>query len=182
MLMYEFIYTGIGQFIAAYAPNAVFASLVNPFVVGLLIMFCGVLVSYEQMTSFWRYWIYWLNPFNYLMGSLLVFDVWDQPVVCEDLELAVFDPPNGTTCGDYLSAYMSEGGMGAVSNLLNPDARADCLICPYRDGSDYLQTLNLKEEYYGWRDAGIVVIFVFSGYSLVYVLMKLRTKMSKKAQ
>ncbi|TQS32123.1 hypothetical protein Golomagni_07571, partial [Golovinomyces magnicellulatus] len=29
MLMYEFLYTGIGQFIAAYAPNEVFAALVN---------------------------------------------------------------------------------------------------------------------------------------------------------
>ncbi|KAF7553419.1 hypothetical protein G7Z17_g3662 [Cylindrodendrum hubeiense] len=182
MLMYEFIYTGIGQFIAAYAPNAVFASLVNPFVLGTLIMFCGVLVSYEQMTAFWRYWIYWMNPFNYLMGSLLVFDVWDQPVNCDDIEFAVINPPNGSTCGEYLSSYLSAEGMGAVSNLINPEAMAECRICPYRDGSDYLETLNLKEYYYGWRDAGIVVIFVLSSYSLVYMLMKLRTKTSKKAQ
>jgi hypothetical protein len=31
--MYECLYTGIGQMIAAYAPNAVFASLVNPLVI-----------------------------------------------------------------------------------------------------------------------------------------------------
>ncbi|KAH7127774.1 ABC-2 type transporter-domain-containing protein [Dactylonectria estremocensis] len=182
MLMYEFIYTGIGQFVAAYAPNAVFAALVNPFVLGTLIMFCGVLVSYDQITPFWRYWIYYLNPFNYLMGSLLVFDVWDQPVNCDSLEFAVLNPPNGSTCGDYLSSYLSLEGMGAASNLINPDAVAECHICPYQDGSSYLRTLNLKEYSYGWRDAGIVVIFVLSSYSLVFVLMKLRTKTSKKAQ
>lgn len=37
MLFYEFVYTGIGQFIAAYAPNAVFASLVNPLIIGTLV-------------------------------------------------------------------------------------------------------------------------------------------------
>jgi ATP-binding cassette subfamily G (WHITE) protein 2 (SNQ2) len=56
MLMYEFIYTGLGQAIAAYAPNAVFASLVNPLFLGTLISFCGVLVPYNQIQVFWRYW------------------------------------------------------------------------------------------------------------------------------
>ena len=44
MLMYEFVYTSIGQFVAAYAPNAVFASLTNPIMIGTLVSFCGVLV------------------------------------------------------------------------------------------------------------------------------------------
>jgi len=34
MTLYEFLYTGIGQFVAAYAPNAVFAALVNPLLIG----------------------------------------------------------------------------------------------------------------------------------------------------
>lgn len=34
MTMYEFLYTGIGQFVAAYAPHEVFASLVNPLLIG----------------------------------------------------------------------------------------------------------------------------------------------------
>lgn len=33
MTLYEFLYTGIGQFVAAYAPNAVFAALVNPLLI-----------------------------------------------------------------------------------------------------------------------------------------------------
>jgi len=58
MLFYEFVYTGIGQAIAAYAPNAVFASLVNPLIIGILVSFCGVLVPYQQLNAFWRYWLY----------------------------------------------------------------------------------------------------------------------------
>ncbi|KAI8680958.1 hypothetical protein NCS55_00344800 [Fusarium keratoplasticum] len=180
MLMYEFLYTGIGQFIAAYAPNPVFASLINPFVLGVLIMFCGVLVSYEQITSFWRYWLYWLNPFSYIMGSLITFSSWDLPIHCSDDEFAVFSPPDGSSCGKYLSPYLTMGGV--AGNLTNPNDTATCLVCPYRNSNDYFWALNLKEYYYGWRDAGIVALFVLSSYCLVFLLMKLRTKASKTAK
>ncbi|KAJ5151295.1 ABC multidrug transporter atrF [Penicillium canariense] len=180
MLLYEFVYTGIGQFVAAYAPNATFASLVNPLIIGTLVSFCGVLVPYAQIQEFWRYWIYWLNPFNYLMGGLLVFNVWDTDVNCKESEYAIFNPRNGSTCGNYLTSYMETIGMRM--NLVNPDATESCRVCQYTHGSDYLYTLNLKEYYYGWRDIGIVAIFVVSSYSLVYLLMKLRTKASKKAE
>jgi ABC-type multidrug transport system ATPase subunit/ABC-type multidrug transport system permease subunit len=180
MLIYEFIYTGIGQFVAAYAPNALFASLVNPFLIGIMALFCGVLVPYVQIQEFWRYWLYYLNPFTYLMGSLLVFTTWDAEVVCKDSELAVFDTPSGQTCMEYLSEYMQ--GMGARSNLLNPDATSECMVCQYRTGKDYLYTINLTEKVDGWRDAAICVLFALSSYGCVYLLMKLRTKASKKAE
>jgi ABC-type multidrug transport system permease subunit len=54
--MYECLYTGIGQMIAAYTPNAVFASLINPLVITTLASFCGVIVPYSQIVAFWRYW------------------------------------------------------------------------------------------------------------------------------
>ncbi|KAH8168298.1 ABC-2 type transporter domain-containing protein [Sarocladium implicatum] len=181
MLMYEFIYTGIGQFVAAYAPNEVFASLVNPLLLGVLISFCGVLVPYAGIQAFWRYWVYWMNPFNYLMGSLLVFGLWGTDIKCKDSEFARFTPPENSTCGEYLADYLREG-IGAASNLINPDSTDECMVCSYTKGQDYLRTLNLKEYSYGWRDAGIVALFAVSSYALVYVLMKLRTKASKKAE
>lgn len=180
MLMYEFVYTGIGQFIAAYAPNAVFASLANPVIIGTLVSFCGVLVPYAQIQPFWRYWIYYLNPFNYLMGSLLTFTTFSAAVHCAEAEFAIFDPPSGQTCQQYLGPYQM--GMGARTNLTNPDATNACRVCEYKSGSDYLYTINLQDYYYGWRDAGIVVLFAVSSYAMVYLLMKLRTKRSKTAE
>jgi ABC-type multidrug transport system permease subunit len=73
-------------------------------------------------------------------------------------------------------------GVGARANLVNPNATQDCRVCEYRTGSDYLATINLPDYYYGWRDAAIVALFVLSGYALVYLLMKLRTKRSKTAE
>ncbi|EAQ91755.1 hypothetical protein CHGG_03690 [Chaetomium globosum CBS 148.51] len=178
VLMFEFIYTGIGQFESACAPNELFAALINPIVIGTLMSFCGVLVPYEQIQAFWRYWLYWLDPFNYLMGGILVFAIWDTNVTCTSSELALFNPVNGT-CGEYLASYLQEMGQGAI--LLNPDATTQCEVCPYSSGSVYLKNINLHEYYYGWRDAGIVVIYAISSYALVYLLMKLRTGASKKA-
>ncbi|KAL8690937.1 MAG: hypothetical protein Q9218_003730 [Villophora microphyllina] len=180
MLFYEFIYTGIGQFIAAYAPNAVFASLVNPALITILVSFCGVLVPYSQIQEFWRYWIYYLNPFNYLVSSILTFTVFDVEVQCKPHEFALFDTPNNQTCRDYLAPF--KAGLGSRTNLVNPDATSGCRVCQYRLGSDYLSTLNISDYYVGWRDAGIVVIFAISSYVMVYALMKLRTKATKTAE
>lgn len=159
MLLYEFLYTGIGQFVAAYAPNAVFASLVNPLLLGTLISFCGVLVPYSQIQKFWRYWLYYINLFTYLMGGLLIFPLFDKEVRCKESEFAVFDTPSNQTCREYLAEYMQGQGLG--SNLVNLDATSVCRVCKHTRGSDCLETVNL-DYYYGWRDIGILAIFVFS--------------------
>ncbi|KAF5026954.1 hypothetical protein F66182_984 [Fusarium sp. NRRL 66182] len=178
MFLYEFIYTGIGQFIAAYAPNEVAASLVNPLIITILVAFCGVLVPYSGIEPFWRYWLYYINPYNYMMSSMLAFSVWGAEVNCADSEFARFSPPNGTSCGEYLADYLANN----PSRLINPDATDECMVCSYSTGQDYLRTLNINSYSYAWRNAGITAAFVFSSYALVYVLMKLRTKTSKKAE
>ncbi|KAM0309735.1 hypothetical protein ACHAO8_008783 [Botrytis cinerea] len=180
VILYELLYTGIGQSVAAYAPNAVFASLVNPLVITTLVSFCGVMVPYSQIEPFWKYWIYYLDPYNYLMSSLLIFTSWDKSVHCTPDELAIFDPSPNQTCGEYLDIY--QRGMGAGINLWNPEATADCRVCQYTHGGDYLKGLNLAEKSYGWRNTGIVVAFVVGIYGLVYFMMKLRTKATKKAE
>lgn len=178
VLVYEFFYTGLGQFIAAYSPDAVGAALVNPLIIGIMVSFNGILVPYDQLIAFWKYWMYWLNPLTYMVGSMLTFTIFDAEVTCTEAELAIFDPPSGKTCMEYLNAYLDSSG----ANLLNPADESGCRVCQYTRGSDYLRTINLNDWYYGWRDAAIFVIFVLSSYGLVYLLMKLRTKSSKKAE
>jgi ABC-type multidrug transport system permease subunit len=114
------------------------------------------------------------------MGALLVFTDFDTTVECRASEFSIFDPPSNLTCGEYLTAWTS--GPGVRTNLTNPDATSGCRVCQYTRGSDYLYTVNLNDYYYGWRDTAICVIFAVSSYALVYLLMKLRTKASKKAQ
>lgn len=114
------------------------------------------------------------------MGSLLTFTVWDVEVKCTDSEFALFDTPDNQTCSEYLESFLNTLGSG--TNLVNPDATSGCKVCQYARGSDYLNTVNLTHHYDGWRDAAIVVIFAISSYAMVFLLMKLRTKASKKAE
>jgi ABC-type multidrug transport system permease subunit len=124
--------------------------------------------------------MYYIDPCNYLMSSLLFFTTWDKQIHCKDNELAIFDPPCGQTCGGYLSVYQQ--GIGVGTNLLNLDDTSSCHVCQYTDGGDYLQTLNLESYFYGGRNAGVEVEFVVDFYGLVVFMMKLRIKAIKKAE
>jgi ABC-type multidrug transport system permease subunit len=113
------------------------------------------------------------------MGSILWFVLWDQPVNCRPDELTNFDPPSGQTCGAYLETFLTQYNPGA--NLLNPESTSGCQVCSYRSGTDYLRTINITEVTTGWRNVGITGIFVVSSYAIVFLMMKLRTKATKKA-
>ncbi|KAK0710828.1 hypothetical protein B0H67DRAFT_583515 [Lasiosphaeris hirsuta] len=82
--------------------------------------------------------------------------------------------------GEYLRDYMQ--GMGTGTNLLNPEALSDCKMCPYADGSAYLNTTNRNGYVYGGRGTALMVLFSFSTYGCVYLLMMIRSKISKTAE
>jgi ABC-type multidrug transport system permease subunit len=144
------------------------------------VRFFDCLAETPSSTNMTHHRFYYLDPFNYLMSSLMLFTTWDKPVNCRPNEVALFDPPAGQTCAEYLQAY--QNGMGAATNLLNPNDTSACQVCQYTTGADYLRTLNLDDKYFGWRNAGLVVVFVIGIYGLVYLMMKLRTKQTKKAE
>lgn len=147
--VYELLYTSIGQAIAAYAPNELFAALANPILIGAgLILFNGVLVPYSQMQSFWRYWLYYLDPFNYLIGALVTPVAWDVVVTCQESELTYIPLPSNSTCGEYMESFLAE----QAGYLVDPSSTSSCAYCEYSTGADYLRTLNINARYYGWRD------------------------------
>ncbi|KAK4049723.1 hypothetical protein OIV83_003998 [Microbotryomycetes sp. JL201] len=177
MTLYELAYTSLGQTIAAYSPNATFAALVNPVVISIFTIFSGVLIPYSQITAFWRYWIYWIDVFHYIMSGLLVWPIWNEPVVCKPEELARFAPPAGQTCGAYMAEFLSRNS----GYVVDPDSTSECAYCIYSQGSEYLQSLNISKYWIGWRDIGITALFCVGLYALVFVMMRLRTKATKRA-
>ncbi|KAF7718846.1 ABC-2 type transporter / CDR ABC transporter family protein [Penicillium ucsense] len=178
MIFYEFLYTSIGQAIAAYAPNEYFAAVMNPVLLGAgLVSFCGVVVPYSQMQPFWRYWMYYLDPFTYLVGGLLGEILWDVKVECEPSEYVTFSAPSGQTCGEYMSDFLSS----RPGYLLDPNSTS-CSFCQYSSGAEYAKTFNLQAKYYSWRDTAITALFCISSYALVFLMMKLRSKKTKSAR
>jgi ATP-binding cassette subfamily G (WHITE) protein 2 (SNQ2) len=124
-------------------------------------------IPYSQITSFWRYWLYYLDPFRYLLGGLLSFAIWNVDVKCSDEEFGKFDPPSGQTCGQYMEGFLSQatgyldnpvsGGRQLVAYLTFQDATSQCGYCGYSNGSQYLRDLNITKRSDGWRDFAITL-------------------------
>jgi ATP-binding cassette subfamily G (WHITE) protein 2 (SNQ2) len=114
------------------AGNAQQAALIVPIFLGLFASFSGVLVPYAQITAFWRYWIYYLNPWTYSLGGQVFYAMRDIPVVCKAVEFAQFPAPNGQTCGEYLQPFLAQIGQGYVDN---PDSTGQCRFCTYSNGN-----------------------------------------------
>ena len=127
----------------------------NPIILGsLFINFSGVLVPYSQIVVFWKYWMYYLNPFTYLIGSLLTQILYDVKVKCNKKELSSFAPPSGQTCGEYMSSFFETGYGYIVDN----SSTTLCQYCEYKDGAQYAQTLNLTKRMDGWRDVSYYLL------------------------
>ena len=113
-------------------------------------LFNGVVRPYASLPTFWRYWMYYVNPSTYWIGGILSATLAGQPVACAPGETAVFDVPPGSqegaggnaTCAQYAGAFADAAG----GYLLNPDARSGCQYCPYRSGDDFLRTLNITSD------------------------------------
>ncbi|KAL8957298.1 MAG: hypothetical protein Q9183_006099, partial [Haloplaca sp. 2 TL-2023] len=85
ILLVEIFLVTLGQAIAAATPNAYIGLLLNPFVVVVFAMFCGV-----------------------------VTELHDLPVVCTPNELNTFPAPPGLSCGDYMADFFASGGPGYI--------------------------------------------------------------------
>lgn len=133
VLLFELFYIGFGQFIAALSPNELFASLLVPAFFTFVVSFCGVVVPYMALPTFWRSWMYWLTPFKYLLEAFLGVVVHGQSVQCISREEAMFSPPPGMTCQSYASAFATQSG-GYVQDSGN----GMCSFCQYSTGDQFV--------------------------------------------
>ncbi|KAF9358893.1 hypothetical protein BGX26_000678 [Mortierella sp. AD094] len=146
----------LGQMIAAWTPNVQIAALINPAVISILNLFCGVVMPYYQMPGFWRWWMYWLDPYHYMVEGIVATQLNNVPVRCGESELSIFHIPPGQTCYQYAEAFLAND----PGYINNPNATNNCQYCPYSVGQQYFEPLNMFYVH-RWRNMGI-----FSGYIL----------------
>jgi ATP-binding cassette subfamily G (WHITE) protein 2 (SNQ2) len=103
------------------------------------------------------------SPSTYWIGGVLATTLTGQPIECQEVETAIFNVPSGQTCASYAGGFLSQ----SPGYLLNPDASAGCMYCPYANGDEYLSTLNIKASE-KWRNFGIFLTFCISNWALVY--------------
>ncbi|KAG6029740.1 hypothetical protein E4U41_000287 [Claviceps citrina] len=105
-------------------PDAHTASSVVNVLSILSIVFSGVLQTAKALPGFWTF-MYRVSPFTYWIGGIVATELHERAIHCSDIELNVFNPPRGSTCGEYLQPLLSTAG-GA---LKNPEATSQCQYC-----------------------------------------------------
>ncbi|PYI18888.1 pleiotropic drug resistance protein, ABC superfamily [Aspergillus violaceofuscus CBS 115571] len=163
--------TSWGQWIAALSADATIAATLMPFFITMCELFNGIIQPHDKMPVFWKYTMYYLTPFTYWIGGVLTSVLRGMPVVCEKDELSYFRSPANMTCGEYAGPWLAEKGVGYLSN---PDAYGVCGYCDYNSGDEYLTNLGLDSSDI-WPYFGIFLAYVVFNYSVVYLLVYLRS-------
>ncbi|KIX09317.1 uncharacterized protein Z518_00396 [Rhinocladiella mackenziei CBS 650.93] len=164
VLITELFSVTLGQMIAALTPSSFISSLINPFIVIVFALFCGVTIPKPQIPGFWRAWLYQLDPFTRLVSGMVTTELHGLPVVCTRGELNSFPSPQGQDCGEYMADFFQRGGPGyLVSNVSDV-----CQYCAYRVGDQFYEPLQLSFNH-RWRDLGIFAAFIASNLILLFL-------------
>jgi ABC-type multidrug transport system permease subunit len=149
----------LGFVIAAFAELPTMAALINPLVLSLLILFCGLMQSPMAMPKFWSSWMYWIDPFHYYIEGLAVNELGNLQVDCRDADLLKFAPPPGQTCGQYTQDFFSNPA--TTGYIANPDAVAPelCGYCTYSSGAQFYETQMGWSLGNKWRNFGVLFSF-----------------------
>lgn len=119
--------------------------------------------------------MYRVSPFTYLISGMLATAVANSVVDCSSTELTIFNPPNGQTCGDYMSPFLGFAG----GKLWDPEATADCRYCSISDTNRFLTALSISYSE-RWRNFGIVLIYaVFNLSMAVFIYWLARVPKNK---
>ncbi|KAL8708230.1 MAG: hypothetical protein Q9225_007636, partial [Loekoesia sp. 1 TL-2023] len=144
-----------GQWICAFAPSFTVISNVLPFFFVMFSLFNGVVRPYSQLSVFWKYWMYYLNPSTYWIGGVMAATLPSVNVECASREAAYFNPPSNQTCAQYAGDFVAQAGRGY---LINPNDISNCGYCPYATGVEYMATLNVVPSD-KWNYMGIFMAF-----------------------
>ncbi|KAF9984142.1 hypothetical protein BGZ65_000928 [Modicella reniformis] len=157
----------LGQLIAALTPSTTVAALLNPFIFSILNLFCGVMMPKLSMPKFWSSWMYWLDPYRYIIEGLVSVQLHNVPVRCGSDEYSVFNVPVGQTCEQYAAEFLKS----ATGYLNNPTDTSNCQYCEYLYGQDFYHGLSMD---FGnrWRDLGIMCIYLVFNLIMIPIVIR----------
>ncbi|KAJ1859686.1 ATP-binding cassette transporter snq2 [Coemansia sp. RSA 989] len=164
----------LGQFAASWTPNDIVASMINPIFTTMATLFAGAFIPYASLPLWWRRWMYHISPFRYPMEGIIANDLHDFPIRCRPKEFYIFEPPAGSTCGQYAGSWIS-GASGYIENM---DASSSCRYFQYKVGDEYTQTLDW-DFVHRWRNFLIFLGFTFFDIGII-ILMNSVYKVNKR--
>ncbi|CAI7665813.1 unnamed protein product [Penicillium viridicatum] len=155
--------TSFCHLMAAIFPNPTLAGYANSLFWVALTVFSGTLVPHSAMNSFYRPWIFWIDPLRYFLGGTVANVLHNVKARCKESDLTIFDPPPNSTCLQYAKDFLSEN----AGYLTNPGATDSCAYCKFNYGDDYAATL---DYYVGdrWRDWAVLLGFFFFNMGFIW--------------
>ncbi|KAJ2311844.1 ATP-binding cassette transporter snq2, partial [Coemansia sp. RSA 2705] len=156
----------LGQAIAAFSPNDLIASMLNPVFVTPLAVGSGAFIPYSKIPLLLQKVIYNANPLRYFMEVLVVNQLHDVQIRCRPKEFYQFTSPAGMSCGDYAGDWI-QSAPGYIDGLDG----SNCRYCPYSVGDQYTSTLNWFFVH-RWRNFCIVLGFVMFSVFLVLFMCR----------
>ena len=175
-LLISYFGTTWNQLVSAVFPNMQTSGFANSLFWNILMIFSGTLVPHASLNTFYRYWLYWLDPVRWFLGGHIEDTLHDVHVQCLQSDLTVYDPRPGQTCAEYTANFLSS----ATGYLSNPDATSNCGYCVYRTGDDYAATMDYSFDK-RWRDLGLCIVFCLTNTVLIYVATWYKHGRSRKA-
>jgi len=164
VLITEIFAVTLAQMISALTPNSFIASLLNPPIVIIFSLFCGVTIPEPQMPKFWRVWLYQLDPLNRLISGMVVTELHGRNVTCSRAEYNRFQAPANETCGEYMQPFFERGGAGYILD----NATQACEYCAYKIGDQFYSTFSMDFDH-RWRDLGIFIAYVGSNLIILFL-------------
>lgn len=167
--------SSFAQMTVAALPDAQTAASIVTLLVIMSLTFCGVLQTPDALPGFWIF-MYRLSPFTYWVSGIVSSQLHDRPVDCSSTETAIFSPPSGQTCGDYMADYLQQ----APGRLQNPDATSDCRYCSLQVADQFMAG---SEIYWDdrWRNFGILWAYIlFNTFIAVATYWAFRVKKWRK--
>ncbi|KAI0321644.1 ABC-2 type transporter-domain-containing protein [Amylostereum chailletii] len=158
VLFTELFAVTLGQLIASISPSIQIAVLWTPPISVILGNLCGVTIPYPTLISFWKSWLYELDPFTRMLAAMVSTELHGLEITCKPQEFSIFTPPSGQTCTQWANDFVSAVG-GYLDNPNDTDA---CRYCQYRTGDQFFLPLKIR---FGlrWRDVWIFFCyFVFN--------------------
>lgn len=135
----------------------------------ICLIFCGILVQPSALPAIWRYTLYYISPFTYLVSGILAAGLANTEVVCNPRELVHVQPPNGMTCGEFLGPFSSFAGV----NVINKQSIDMCDICSAASTNSFLSGLGVdySQRWRNWVIFSAYIIFnMFAAIGMYYLV------------
>ena len=145
-------------------PDANTAANVATLLFSMMLIFNGTLQIPSVLPGFWKF-MWRTSPLTYLNAAWAATGLAGRPVQCAMDELAIFDPPQGATCAEYLQPYFQ---YGAIGKLNNPSANSSCQYCPLRNADQFLAQ---SEIYRSDVNRNIGLVFIYIKFNIVAAVL-----------